>query len=360
MIDSVQAGVEQITDPGPFFSDYTVSYQLVAADNENPCHLSELSTSKYCYIGDYPKILVWQGDQVWGPSLPYGDSLFDALRAYYLPVYFTRNLFDYGTDLSIYDAIFATFGTSAYGHGMTSEEGAALKTFIQNGGNLYLEGADCWWAAAWFLTYNFLPWFGLGLNIGDGSEDLFAVTGQNDLSGYSFQYNALNVSMDELTPAFATPVFSNPDNNDILGVFYDDYGQGKTIGMVPAYAGLTDSTGSSSKLDLMCEYLEWFGINCNTGMEESAACPECVARRIEIYPNPTGGIVNCQLSTVNCQYVSLKLYDIHGREVAIVFEGNLPAGQHTMQFNASKMPAGIYIYRLTANGKRQTGKLVKF
>jgi hypothetical protein len=82
---------------------------------------------------------------------------------------------------------------------------------------------------------------------------------------------------------------------------------------------------------------------------------------VTCYPNPTHGIVNCQLSVVDCQFVSLKLNDIHGREVAVLVDEYLQAGEHVVRFDATALPAGMYFYQLTGDSKRLTGgKLIKY
>jgi N-acetylneuraminic acid mutarotase len=95
------------------------------------------------------------------------------------------------------------------------------------------------------------------------------------------------------------------------------------------------------------------------GDEESAVVSQ--QSSVSVHPNPTSGIMNCQLSIVNCQKISLKLYDIQGREVALIFDGVLTAGEHTITFDISGQLAGIYFYRLTATGQQGTanGKIIK-
>jgi hypothetical protein len=66
---------------------------------------------------------------------------------------------------------------------------------------------------------------------------------------------------------------------------------------------------------------------------------------LSIYPNPTSGIIDFQFSTVDFQRVLLKIYDLHGREVATVVDRLMPAGEHVVSFDASDLPAGVYIYR---------------
>jgi len=80
---------------------------------------------------------------------------------------------------------------------------------------------------------------------------------------------------------------------------------------------------------------------------------------IDIYPNPTTGVFNFQFTIYNLQTVSVKIYDVHGREVAVVVDREMPAGDHTVQWESEGLPAGIYFYRLTTDDYRlTTGKLV--
>jgi hypothetical protein len=79
---------------------------------------------------------------------------------------------------------------------------------------------------------------------------------------------------------------------------------------------------------------------------------------IEVFPNPTRGIVDCQFSIVDFRFVSMKMFDLHGREVATVLDETLPAGEHVVRYDASHLPDGIYFVRLQAGEAVETGKLV--
>jgi hypothetical protein len=58
--------------------------------------------------------------------------------------------------------------------------------------------------------------------------------------------------------------------------------------------------------------------------------------------------------------VTLKIYDLHGREVATVLDEWMPAATHEVSFHAGSLPAGVYIWRQLAAGSRQlaAGKLM--
>ncbi|NIT61905.1 MAG: T9SS type A sorting domain-containing protein, partial [Aliifodinibius sp.] len=57
-------------------------------------------------------------------------------------------------------------------------------------------------------------------------------------------------------------------------------------------------------------------------------------------------------------FVSLKVYDIAGREVATIVSENLAAGIYEYEWDAGDQASGIYMYRLEAGSFRQTKKLV--
>lgn len=76
------------------------------------------------------------------------------------------------------------------------------------------------------------------------------------------------------------------------------------------------------------------------------------------YPNPfnPSTAISYQLSAVS--HVILKVFDLLGREITTLVNGNLSAGTHTVQWDASSQPSGVYMYRLEVNGASQTKKMV--
>ena len=70
--------------------------------------------------------------------------------------------------------------------------------------------------------------------------------------------------------------------------------------------------------------------------------------QVECFPNPTSGISHFSFFISQYQWVSMKIYDVHGREVAEVLDEKLPAGEHAVQFDVSGLPGGIYLVRMQA------------
>jgi hypothetical protein len=76
------------------------------------------------------------------------------------------------------------------------------------------------------------------------------------------------------------------------------------------------------------------------------------------YPNPFNPLTNFQFSIVSYQLSILKIYDMLGREVATLINEPLAAGMHTVAWDATGFPSGVYTYKLTSGGRSQTRRLV--
>ncbi len=76
------------------------------------------------------------------------------------------------------------------------------------------------------------------------------------------------------------------------------------------------------------------------------------------YPNPfnPSTTISYKLSAVG--YVTLKVYDVLGREVETLVNRKQNPGSHTVTFDASKLPSGVYFYRLIAGSFVETKKMV--
>jgi hypothetical protein len=76
------------------------------------------------------------------------------------------------------------------------------------------------------------------------------------------------------------------------------------------------------------------------------------------YPNPFNPVTSIRYSVGSMQYVTLKVFDIVGREVASLVHQMKPAGTYESKFDAVNLPSGIYFYTITAGNKTQTKKML--
>ncbi len=73
------------------------------------------------------------------------------------------------------------------------------------------------------------------------------------------------------------------------------------------------------------------------------------------YPNPFNPSTKISYTLPKTSFVTLKVYNSLGKEVAVLVKGRESQGRHSVNFNANGLPSGVYIYRITA-GKYNAAK----
>jgi hypothetical protein len=76
------------------------------------------------------------------------------------------------------------------------------------------------------------------------------------------------------------------------------------------------------------------------------------------YPNPFNPTTNIKYSITKESQVTLKVFDVLGREVENLVNQKQAAGSYEVNFNASKLSSGIYIYRIKAGDFVQSMKMI--
>jgi hypothetical protein len=76
------------------------------------------------------------------------------------------------------------------------------------------------------------------------------------------------------------------------------------------------------------------------------------------YPNPFNPTTSIKFSLPEAGIVTLKVFNLLGQEVAVLLNGEKPAGNYEATFDASMLSSGIYFYTLEANNFTSTKKMV--
>ena len=76
------------------------------------------------------------------------------------------------------------------------------------------------------------------------------------------------------------------------------------------------------------------------------------------YPNPFNPVTKISFAIPFAQFISLKIYDMTGREVVTLADGVYDMGEHAVTWNASNFSTGIYFYKLTANERTEVKKMM--
>jgi hypothetical protein len=75
------------------------------------------------------------------------------------------------------------------------------------------------------------------------------------------------------------------------------------------------------------------------------------------YPNPFNPVTSINYQIKEKGFVSLKVFDMLGKEVANLVSETQDEGHYSVVFNASSLPSGVYIYSLRVNDFVQNNKM---
>jgi hypothetical protein len=124
--------------------------------------------------------------------------------------------------------------------------------------------------------------------------------------------------------------------------------------------GVADGTWfyrlKQSDLDGTSHYSEAVSLHIVTAAREGSAPALFLLE--QNYPNPFNPSTKVRFSLPHSARVSLKLYDLLGREVMTLLEEELTAGVHDVPFDAAGLSSGVYVYRLQAGGLIAARKMV--
>jgi xylan 1,4-beta-xylosidase len=111
--------------------------------------------------------------------------------------------------------------------------------------------------------------------------------------------------------------------------------------------------------------LQWLFFKDKSHPETSTSVGELqssqLPKRFELgqnYPNPFNPTTNISFNLPLKSFVSLKIFDLLGREVAILINEEMSAGTYSWQWSATKMSSGIYFYQMQAGSFTDTKKLI--
>jgi hypothetical protein len=211
-----------------------------------------------------------------------GDKMQTAIEDWRVFAEYTEEI---PADLSQYQTIFLCLGTYSENYVLSENEAMPFIDFLNNGGNLYMEGADTWYYDQIYNATSLHPMFNIS-GLSDGTGDLGTVNGVTGTitEGMTFYFSGDNNYIDHIAPVSpAVNIFSNNTPFYNLAVAYDA-GNYKTIGSAFEFGGLMDNPNSTRKI-LMRQYLDFFG------MEPISEIPE----------TPTGDTMVC-VNTPSCVY----------------------------------------------------------
>jgi hypothetical protein len=79
---------------------------------------------------------------------------------------------------------------------------------------------------------------------------------------------------------------------------------------------------------------------------------------VSVSPNPANQIATISYFIKSPSPVKLSVYAINGQKVAVLVDGQVSAGRHSITFDGSKLASGAYFYRFESTGLKKTGKML--
>jgi len=131
-----------------------------------------------------------------------------------------------------------------------------------------------------------------------------------------------------------------------------------TIGFVDGHGTSTEIHNylyADSKVESGTYYYRLKQIDLDGSYEYSKVVEAEVLKPVKFaldqnYPNPFNPSTMININLATDSKIKLVVFDILGQEVATLLNGNLAAGSHQVEFNASNLNSGVYFYRVDATG----------
>ena len=102
----------------------------------------------------------------------------------------------------------------------------------------------------------------------------------------------------------------------------------------------------------------WYGLEeVVTRVEETQETVPTEFKLVQNYPNPFNPTTTIQYSIASATHVTLRVYDMLGREVATLVDEEMQPGSYQTTFSAAELPSGLYFYRIQAADFQQVRKL---
>jgi hypothetical protein len=196
-----------------------------------------------------------------------------------------------------------------------------------------------------------------------GNRNLSGVTGDPISDGTSLLLvgsgcggNGL-FSPSQIVPVSGGVGFYGYTNGGMGAVHYDNgtYRTAYFSFALEAACGLVSTTHYSL---VVRRVMEWFGATYNdVEPPVGRAIPEGFALKPN-YPNPFNPTTSLTFEVPRTMQAALRIFDTLGRQVAVLVNGQVPAGSHTLTFDGSNLASGVYLAQLVAGDFSATQRLV--
>lgn len=140
---------------------------------------------------------------------------------------------------------------------------------------------------------------------------------------------------------------SNPTTDDLYSVYFIDKNRGWAVG--GWHTTILSTTDGGDNWNIQYSTV--------TSVNDSKSQPIEFTLN-QNYPNPFNPSTAINYSIPKSGFVTLKIYDMLGNEVAVLVNGEKQAGTYDITFNSGNLSSGVYFYRITAGEFSVTKKMI--
>jgi hypothetical protein len=260
-------------------------------------------------------------------------------------------------NLEDYQNLFVFLGKFYQPHILLQYEGEMLAGFLENTGNIYLEGGLTWGEGPPTAVH---PMFNINTeSITWNLIDTIAGIGGTFFEGLTFMYSGnmsyYNSFLVPIEPAFT--ILERLGEQHGFAVAFDE-GNYKTVGSCIDFGGLDDGEYPSTKKFLLAKILEFFGIDVLITSIWDNSIPG--RQDISCFPNPFSKQTAVNFYLREDDNVELVLFDFFGNKISTFYTGEkLKAGFHSVNIDGQGLANGIYFCVLKTNISISSIKIVK-
>ncbi|MBK9096680.1 MAG: T9SS type A sorting domain-containing protein [bacterium] len=207
-----------------------------------------------------------------------------------------------------------------------------------------------------------------GWAVGQNGTILYTPNGGIPVELISFTATA---NINEVTLNWSTATETNNSGFEILRFAKNDNGEWNKIGFVPGHGtttetqhySFTDNDIKPGKYQYKLKQMDFDGTFEYSQILEVEIPIVNEFSLSQNYPNPFNPSTKIKYSIPQnvrqlTGNVSLKIYDVLGREIATLVNEEKPAGEYEVEFDGTALPSGIYFYQLKAGVYSETKKMI--
>lgn len=289
------------------------------------------------------------------PGLESGPVMFETLDEMGI-------LYDYDVafplNINSYQNLFVCLGRKFSQHVLTDYEASVLQAFLEEGGNVYMEGGLTWYDDPQTAVH---PMFSAGteyINWHD-IDSVFGVAGTS-LEPMVFGYDgSMTYYNYHLVPEGNAMAVLTEQTNAFNFSVANETESYKTIASTIDFGALIDNEHPSTRKNLMAKMLDFFGTEVViTDMDRKPLATEN-ALNLKCSPNPLKNTTVISFELQEAGIVEFKLFDLNGK---VVHQNSnhlfFPEGKSKFELDLSKIPSGVYFGNFKSNNTVDLLKII--